>query len=492
MRTRPTPRTALLAALALSTAACEWSRFDDLKDNVPVVQIESPGGMPGFATTMATVDHQDATRLLVLGEANLVPKGVVYDITSDNPPTSPAASGFCPTGRCLFGDSPAPLAGLSLGGATHSACFLLGVGDRNNTQGLVGSCADGTDFVLPVPVEDARFPEIKTPEDVINEDLTAFQLGNLLIADFRYAASDGVQPLIAASSKHLGAVWYYPPGSSEPVSIAPVFPPDDDPNPQPPDDPRNLYGNTFGAEVAVAKIASGGHLIAVASPKGLEPDVESAIWLYRVIDGKIVHDQTEPDVPKPVGCLPGFVSNFGTFMHVGQLLGDESDELFVSDGETISIYDVGALMDAPPPPNCGGPALGAAGFVTTVECLETNSVKGCSFVKGGFGRSITLADVDGDGRNELVVGAPTLSVEGTSSAGAVLVYEVDPQDGQTRLLEARFISSRDTGDALGASVAGLRIGGRDVIAAGASGLGSFFLFYCSTAGGAGKDSSRCQ
>ena len=489
MRIQQSARLALLAVSCLATASCEWSRFDDLKDNVPVVQIETPGGMPGFGTTMATIDYQDATRLLVLGEANLIPKGAVYDIVNDEPSSSPAASGFCSEGRCLFGDSPAPLASLTLNGANHPACFLLGVGDRNNTIGLLGSCADGTDFVLPVTGADERFPQILMPEELITNDLTSFQLTNPLVGDFRYAASGDAQPLIAAATKYIGAVWFYPPGTSEPVAIAPVFPAADDPNPQV-SDPRDLYGNTFGTDIAVASVASGGYLIAVSSPKGLEPDVESAIWLYRVIDGQVVHNQTQPEIPKPIGCLPGYVANFGTFMHTGQLFGDESEELFISDGETITIYDAGKLADSPPPPNCGGAPLGN-GFITTINCVETQSVKGCSFVSS-FGRSIALADVDGNGQKELVVGVPELSVEGTSSAGAVLVYEVSESGEQTRLLEARFISSRDTGDSLGASVAGLRIGSRDVIATGASGLGSFFLFYCSTAGGAGTNSSRCQ
>lgn len=83
-------------------------------------------------------------------------------------------------------------------------------------------------------------------------------------------------------------------------------------------------------------------------------------------------------------------------------------------------------------------------------------------------------------------------MSGTQNAGAVLVYYFDPEGEKTTLLEARIISSRDGGDALGTSVAGLRIGSRDVIAAGAPGLGSFFLFYCSTLGGEGRNSSRCQ
>ncbi len=70
-------------------------------------------------------------------------------------------------------------------------------------------------------------------------------------------------------------------------------------------------------------------------------------------------------------------------------------------------------------------------------------------------------------------------------AGTGLVYNVDPEGQKTTLHEARIISLRDGGDALGTSMASLRIGARYGIAAGAPCLGSFFLFYCSTLGGEG-------
>ncbi len=491
MRNRRAIAFAVLAGSALAVG-CAWSRFDDLKDNVPVVEIKNPGGMPGFGATMATVPTQSSTRLLVMGEPNQAPKGATWEINDDDPSSSPSASGFCDDGRCLFGGSPAPLRSLTIGGVTHPACFVLGVGDRNNVRGLVGNCADGEDFVLPVPGEDPRFPDTPVPVDIITEDLTNAELNNRVIADFEYAASSDEPPLIAAASQSLGAFWYYPPGSTEPTVVTPVFPQDDDPDPQPPTDPRLAYGDTFGGKVAVATVGQGGHLIAVASPRGVADDILGRVWLYRVIDGKIVHDGPQPDVPKPVGCLPGFKDNFGTYMHTGRLFGGASDELLISDGATIHIYDAGALADNPPTESCGGAPFANSGFLTGVTCVETSSVTGCSYATSGFGRSLAIADVNGDGKNELIVGAPTLEVEGTQDAGAVLVYEVDPTGAQTRLIEARILSSRDTGDALGSSVAGLRIGNRDVVAAGASGVGSFFLFYCSTTGGAGKDSSRCR
>ena len=105
---------------------------------------------------------------------------------------------------------------------------------------------------------------------------------------------------------------------------------------------------------------------------------------------------------------------------------------------------------------------------------------------------VLAADVDGDGTNEVVVGMGDLDVDAAGGAGAVLVYRVERDPARTGLLETRYLSKTEASDGLGASVVPVRVGARDVIAAGAPGARSIFLFYCSTLGGSGKDSFRCQ
>lgn len=449
--------------------------------------MENPGGIVGFGTTMTTVTTQAGTHLLVLGEPNVSPKGATYRITNDTPATTPNASGFCPTGRCLFGSTPAALQTMLIDGQPHEACFLLGVGDRDDTLGLLGHCSDGLDFVLPVPDRDEAHPTVKSPRDVIAEDLALQSLDKLLIGDFKIAASKDDVPLIAAATRHLGAAWFYAPATTVPILLSPVAAPG-----LPLEDPFLTFGDTFGSEVAVVKLSEGGYLLAIASPHGIGNDTQGRVWLYRIVEGKVVHDGPHPDVPAPMSCLPGFRHNFGIHMRSGKLFEGSSEQLFISDGVTISIYDADDLAKYPPSVDCSGAPLGSTGFITGINCVETASVSGCSRITNEFGRALAIADVNGDGSKELVIGVPTLDVDGTNTAGAALVYHVDPEGKQTRLLETRIISSRDSGDGLGSSVAAMRIGSRDVVVAGAPGLGSFFIFFCSTTGGAGHDSSRCE
>ncbi|WP_437596057.1 M12 family metallopeptidase [Sorangium sp. So ce590] len=56
----------------------------------------------------------------------------------------------------------------------------------------------------------------------------------------------------------------------------------------------------------------------------------------------------------------------------------------------------------------------------------TQSTANWATAEGGeFGRSLAAADIDNDGRSELIVGAPYLDVDGLDSAGAVAVFRPD-------------------------------------------------------------------
>jgi hypothetical protein len=284
----------------------------------------------------------------------------------------------------------------------------------------------------------------------------------------RFAAAHGDPSVVVGAMPVLNQLWMYPVGESRCKKL---------PLPSPP------RPEVWGDAVAVASVVQGGHLMAVSGLRNDDPlDNTGRVWLYRMLPG-----QTQASL---WGCIPGMRANFGRYLHVGQLTGDASEELLVADGNSLMIYDTGALAEAPGSTTCSSPLLPNGAYVGRVGCEETTKVRGCGNPASDFGRAVAMGDLDGDGRRELLVGMAGLEVDGELEAGAVLVYRVDA--GYVGLLEARYLASASTGDRLGFSIGAVRAGRRDIVAAGAPGTAAFFLFYCSTLGGASVDSTRCQ
>ena len=102
-----------------------------------------------------------------------------------------------------------------------------------------------------------------------------------------------------------------------------------------------------------------------------------------------------------------------------------------------------------------------------------------------FGAALGIADFDGDGRAEVAVGAPRMTVRGLEDAGAVLVFD---QAGD--LVDARYVSTAAAGDLFGARLATLPQSDRDILAVTAPGASAASIVYCATLAGSGN-SPRC-
>lgn len=415
-------RRPLLLAACLATASCSWSRYDALTRDPPVVLLERPSSVGArFGAALAAGDGA------FIAGGQPAQAGMALFAGGDPPAETPATSTCTDLARCRSTATPAHVPSL----AGRSGCFVAGVGrgepTLDDTTGLVGSCVDGGAFKLPVP---ASFTS-----RVIEPALVPFSV----------VAFDGVVALASAGGR-LGAgspetaeAWLYSPDLA---SFAIV------PRPA-------LAVKSYGTTVAMVDGAT--PTFAVAAPAG----------------GLVVlHDAASGAVR---GCIKR-AAPWGLVMS-GLVDGGRS-LLAVSDGAgKVDLVDLAAL--ALDPSSCVDPA----GAARALSCAATEDVDGCD--GAAFGYSLAHGDLDGDGDQELLVGAPGANVREIPNGGAVFVFDLEASDGPR---DALFISSAQADDQLGAAVTAARVGAHDVVVAGVPGTRkAVAVFLCGMSPGA-----RCR
>ena len=160
--------------------------------------------------------------------------------------------------------------------------------------------------------------------------------------------------------------------------------------------------------------------------------------------------------------------------------------------DSLVAMTVGADMGEP-----GGPAAPVDRRLRLAACPTTPTVEGPV-----FGAAMDVGDLDGDGCDELVVGARGADVDGVGGAGAIWVFRgaaalTDLTDDVVVLRHPR----PNTGDGLGWSLAlapSVPVPGvapRFEVAAGAPGRDAAYVFLCSGLDGddpATTSGERCQ
>ncbi|MEB2312850.1 MAG: hypothetical protein OZ921_09640 [Sorangiineae bacterium] len=450
MARRVTTVVASLGALALVTG-CSWSRFDDVSEESPVVLLKRPGSLSsGFGFGVAALTGPDGTTELISGGPPGRHGAAVFRLGSGDQPRVDASD----TGQCKNAEDPcylaASFAGIILSTAPSAPaqrCFVSGIGSSQGSgNGLVTRCDDTTEFVLAVP------PAVKS-------QLIEPAVANGEAEPFVLRSDKGASPALVAGAENQRLAWFYAPGSTEPVELVP---------------PGGGAETSYGA--AVVSLRSGaGRIFAVSAPAA------GHVWLFRSADGATVES---------IGCLGG-AAGFGRALGSGFVDADDKDELVIADERNVTVLDGKALASLAPTssPSCGMASLPAGALVASFGCGATPAVSGCD--GSGFGASVDVGDLDGDGDGEIIVGAPRMSARDVSASGAVLIYDVEGDD-RSRLSDVKFISSAETGDALGSFVAAARVGTRDIIAAGAPGTGKTALFYCTSLLPPEQQGARCQ
>lgn len=445
-----------LGASLLSCAAvvaCSWSRFDDLKEGAPVELLDAPVELPfGFGHSVSVAARGDSVLALVAGRAPLSQAATFRLGPNEDTATESNDPDYCESsssaGTCSLANRTAGLGRfVPPGGGEKELCFALGFGQRGDVPGVVGRCADGFQFALATP--DGVDLPVEPPEQQLDTNDSVPEL---------YLASDRDEtPALLAASPTRGRAWFYAPESDVPVELVPAAD----------------AGPDFGRSLAVVRLSSA-RVYAVGDPRRGE------VWLFRA----------EGNTVETLGCLGDSLSTaFGSGLDAGPIDGADGDELVITDAASVRVLSGATLASVAPSASddCDFDWLPDAAVLGRASCVQSSDTSGCS--SSEFGAAVAVADLDGDGTGEIAVGAPRMTVRGTSGAGAVVIYDLT-QAGLARA-DTRILSSAEGGDRFGAALAAAPQRTRDVLVVGVPGREKTAVVYCGALVQDGQ-SSRCQ
>lgn len=226
----------------------------------------------------------------------------------------------------------------------------------------------------------------------------------------------------------------------------------------------------LGAAIALSELESGELLLAVAQPSR-----------QRVI---VALQPSSTDAPTTRACInapDSGVKGFGKRLAVGDINKDGVPEIFVGTEATDSAERVWMYRGVGLPDEQTGVCPEWSAEPIEVTC--PGDTRGVRCDDSAFGAALALGDIDGDGYNDLLVGAPNAKVDSASEAGAVWLIPGSKDSADDGGLDfdrtTSLYANKKARAHLGSSVAALRTKNRDEPVAGAPGEQRVYTFMCS-------------
>jgi len=195
-----------------------------------------------------------------------------------------------------------------------------------------------------------------------------------------------------------------------------------------------------------------------------------------------------------LGCVDGLGGDLA--LAAGDVTGDGVPEVFFSDADgptgAHSLVRELAVTTLSREAGCFDSATSDDPATTDIACPTLDASVACA----GFGEALALGDLDADGDQDLLVGAPDSDVDGQRSAGAVFVFPGTPSGFDEVHRSVLADSNPDADDRLGATLTTVKTGlagtTRDEPVVGAPGAERVFVFLCTGIPGDSADAmARC-